>query len=335
MKRLLLLLLALPLLAHAQVDKTVRIQMFNGPMGFFQARDVPPPAGSVDGLLIFNASTGLPDYLTLGSGLSIASGVLSAAGGGSVNCAAITDSTATGCSVLTAANAAAARAAIGAGTSSFSGAYSDLGGKPTTLAGYGITDAYPLSGNPSGFLTSINSGQITGALGYMPYNATNPSGYRTQAQVRADISLTTTGTGAATYDPLTGALNVPTPASAPARSFSYATRALNTCFQVSATRDALVTYSVDIATTLTLLAGQQGTVYLEIFTNSICTAGTQEVTRFVNGQTGALTVGLSLQQNVTATLTGVIPAGSYVRMRTENNTGSPAFTARPGQETLL
>jgi len=32
--------------------------------------------------------------------------------------------------------------------------WSTLTGKPTTLAGYGITDAYPLTGNPSGFLTS-------------------------------------------------------------------------------------------------------------------------------------------------------------------------------------
>lgn len=131
------------------------------------------------------------------------------------------------------------------------------------------------------------------------------------------------------YSDLIGAPSVPS------RSFSYSTRSLNTCFQVSSTRDALVSYSVDIQTSLTLLAGQQGTVYLRIYTNSGCSTGQQEVTRFVNGQTGALTVGLSLVQNVTATLTGVIPAGSYVQLVTENNTGTPTFTARPGQETLL
>ena len=43
----------------------------------------------------------------------------------------ISDSTATGRSVLTAADAAAARTVIGAGTSSFSGAYSDLSGRPS------------------------------------------------------------------------------------------------------------------------------------------------------------------------------------------------------------
>lgn len=131
-------------------------------------------------------------------------------------------------------------------------------------------------------------------------------------------------------------LNLTLPvSSAPAKTFSYLTRALNTCFQPSATRDAIVSYAVDIQTSLSLLAGQQGTVYLESFSNATCTAGAQEITRFVNGQTGALTVGLSLVQNVTGTLTGVIPAGSYLKLRTESNTGTPIFTARPGQEVLL
>jgi len=49
-----------------------------------------------------------------------------------------------GRSLLTQADAAAARATIGAGTSSFDGAFSSLTGAPTTLAGYGITDAQPL-----------------------------------------------------------------------------------------------------------------------------------------------------------------------------------------------
>lgn len=33
--------------------------------------------------------------------------------------------------------------------------FASLTGKPTSLSGYGITDAYPISGNPSGFLTSV------------------------------------------------------------------------------------------------------------------------------------------------------------------------------------
>lgn len=120
-----------------------------------------------------------------------------------------------------------------------------------------------------------------------------------------------------------------------AKSFNYTTRSLNTCFQPSSTRDALVTYGIDIATVSTLLSGQVGTVYLELFTDSGCTMGTQEITHFVNGNTQSLGLTVTMNQSVTAILSGVVPAGSYVKIRTQNNTGTPTFTARPGQETLL
>lgn len=50
-----------------------------------------------------------------------------------------------GRSLLTQADAAAVRTTIGAGTSSFDGAFSSLTGKPTTISGYGITNAYTKS----------------------------------------------------------------------------------------------------------------------------------------------------------------------------------------------
>lgn len=90
--------------------------------------------------------------------------------------------------------------------------FSSLTGKPTTLSGYGITDAYPLTGNPSAFLTSITSGQVTTALGFTPYSASNPNLYINQAGARTSISLTTIGSGVATYNNSTGILNIPTPA---------------------------------------------------------------------------------------------------------------------------
>lgn len=59
-----------------------------------------------------------------------------------IACADLSNVTATGVAVMTAADAAAARAAVGAGVSSFSGAYVDLTGKPTlgTAAATAITD---------------------------------------------------------------------------------------------------------------------------------------------------------------------------------------------------
>lgn len=147
--------------------------------------------------------------------------------------------------------------------------FGSLTGRPTTLSGYGIVDAYPLSGNPSGFLTSFtetdpqfdtkfatkNTGGLTEGSN-LYYTATrfnaafsgksttdllegtnlywtsarfntafsgkNTDGlaegatnlYYSNTRARAAISLTTTGTGAATYNNTTGALNIPTPATA-------------------------------------------------------------------------------------------------------------------------
>lgn len=69
--------------------------------------------------------------------------------------------------MMTAADAAAARVAIGAGTSSFDGAFGSLSGKPTTLSGYGITDAQPLDADLTAIaaLTTTTYGRslLTGA----------------------------------------------------------------------------------------------------------------------------------------------------------------------------
>lgn len=41
-----------------------------------------------------------------------------------------------------------------------------------------------------------------------------------------------------------------------------------------------------------------------------------------------------LQITNTAKLAGIVPAGAWAQLVTENNTGTPTFTARPGQEVL-
>lgn len=120
-----------------------------------------------------------------------------------------------------------------------------------------------------------------------------------------------------------------------ALSFSAASRSLNSAFQVSTTRTASVSYSVDIATSVSLAGGAVGTVYLEYADDSGFTTNVVEVNRFVNGNTGTLVIGLTLNQTNTAPMGGIIPAGKYVRLRTQNNTGTPTFTYRSGQEVLL
>jgi hypothetical protein len=82
--------------------------------------------------------------------------------------------------------------------------FASLSSKPTTLSGYGITDAYPLSGNPSGFLTGIADGSITlakmanVASGTVFYRKTNLSGapeVQTLATLKTDLGLSGTNTG--------------------------------------------------------------------------------------------------------------------------------------------
>ena len=61
--------------------------------------------------------------------------------------------------------------------------------------------------NGAGFITGITSANVTTALGFTPYNATNPSGYITQAQARTSLSFTA-GSGA--YNNSTGVISIPT-----------------------------------------------------------------------------------------------------------------------------
>jgi hypothetical protein len=302
----------------------------------------------------------------------------------------ITDSTATGRSLLLASSAGAARTAIGAGTpvtttsqlANDSG-YVDLTEMTTALSNYPTitvmngamsgkmdtpmgTAAQYLRGDASisNFNTDVDARVVSGIAGKENTIAAGTTsqywrGDKTwQALDKAAVGLSNVDNTSDASKPvssavttaLAGKFNTPAGTTAqyvrgdgtlatlpttPTRSFNYTTRALNTCFQPSSTRDALVSYSVDILTTISLATGQQGTVYLRTYTDSGCTTGTQEVVRFVNGQTGTLTIGLNISQNVTASLTGVIPAGLWVRLVTENNTSTPTFTARPGQEVLL
>lgn len=185
----------------------------------------------------------------------------------------------------------------------FSGAFSALTGKPTTLAGYGITDAYPLTGNPSGFITSS-------ALG--PY--------------ALSTSLATVATSGS-YNDLTNKPTIPTIA---ARVFQNPTRSLNTAFQISTTRDAAVIYTVDISVTSLILAGQSGRVYLEYADDSGFTTNVVTVSSSPNATGGVLNVTNLGSGNVT----GWIPAGKYARIRTANATGAPTYTFQSSQEVL-
>lgn len=118
-------------------------------------------------------------------------------------------------------------------------------------------------------------------------------------------------------------------------SYTTPTRSLNTAFQVSTTRNSRVSYAVSIAATLSLTTGQSGTVVLEYADDSGFTTNVKTIQSSINANTGSLAIGLNLTQTVTASVSGDVPSGKYVRLRTVNNTGTPTFTFVSAQEVLL
>ncbi|AVO22989.1 putative cell-wall-anchored protein [Erwinia phage vB_EamM-Bue1] len=114
------------------------------------------------------------------------------------------------------------------------------------------------------------------------------------------------------------------------RVFNYPTRALNTAFQVSATQDANVNYTVDVSATSLLLGGTTGRVILEYADNAAMTTNLVTVNEAVNGTSGVLNVVNIGSGNVN----GWIPAGKYVRIRTANTSGTAVFTFVRAEEVL-
>jgi hypothetical protein len=112
-------------------------------------------------------------------------------------------------------------------------------------------------------------------------------------------------------------------------------RSLNSAFQVSTTRNALVTYSVRISTTATLSGGQTGDVVLEIASNSGFSSNVQTLSMAENGLSIGIAISITVDQVQTFTVSGFVPAGYYVRLRTVNTAGLPTFAYRAGQEVLL
>lgn len=122
---------------------------------------------------------------------------------------------------------------------------------------------------------------------------------------------------------------------APAVSQSAATRALNTGYQISTTRNSMVFYSVQITVTASIASGQDGEVVLEIASNSGFTTNVQSLAIAPCSQLYTLAIALQGVQKCALSVSGFVPAGYYTRLRTVSTTGSPVFTYRTGQEVLL
>ena len=118
---------------------------------------------------------------------------------------------------------------------------------------------------------------------------------------------------------------------AAARSYTNPARTLNTAFQISTTRDADVSYAVDVQIQSLLLGAAQGTTTLQYADNSGMSTNLVTVISGTNRTSGVL----NLDNTGTVALTGKIPAGKFVRLLTATNTGTVVFTFRTAQEVLL
>ena len=290
-------------------------------------------------IFFYNSTTLLPGYLTLGTGLSISSGVLSATGGGSPQ-------------VNSDWAAVSGVAQILNKPTLFSGVYADLTGKPTLFDGaYGsLTGAPDLSGYAStsaltsglagkantihthvatditdstatgrSVLTAPTAASARSTLGvqstseavaaYYPL-ASNPSAYINQAGARTAISLTTTGSGTATYNSTTGALNVPTPAAAAPFNFSQPTArtlAVSTSYQaLDNTKAAIIFPSYACQNATQVLASSACTVQVRVGTGTLtCSTGTVYYT-----QSLTVALGVLITQNSTNPVPIFLPSGS-------------------------
>lgn len=218
----------------------------------------------------------------------------------------ISDSTVTGRAVLTAVDAAEARTAIGAGTGNGSGTVTSVGVTSSNLT---------VTGSP---ITA--SGSIAVSLPNV-VTAGSCSSVTVDAQGRVT------------------ACNNRSINNAPARG-AYLVSAINAAngFQISATRDALASYSITIQVTPSgLLAGASvGYVVYEICpTNSATGTDWIEVGRWTDGQTFSSLLTLASTQPIGSDIGKLVPAGYYVRFRSVNVSGTPTYTYNSGQEVQL
>lgn len=189
--------------------------------------------------------------------------------------------------------------------------------------------------NPYGVFVDIAGDSLLGT--YFP--TIDLSLYDTSAQIRAAIyAAIVTEAGVRGYSSFVNSdiidLGAGVP-SVPALTFASPSRSLNSAFQVSASLNSIVSYTGNTTNTLSLTGGTQGTDYLEYADDSGFTTNVVEVGHAVSSNTGTLTIGLNTSQISAWTLSGMIPAAKYVRIRTQNNTGSPTHTLVKSQEVTI
>lgn len=208
--------------------------------------------------------------------------------------------------------------------------------------------------NGSAYITGITAALIVAALTYTPVTnartltiagtsqdmsadrtfsptTTNiPEGtslYYTNARARSAISLTTTGTGPASYSSSTGVLNVPIPY---VPSINAVSRTINSAtYTPSATLQAMVTYTIQISCTATIGSNASGQVTFQYSINGGGAWADAGVVK--NSNTVSLALALNLVNIQVASITATIPSGALCRL-VPSTTGTTVITYVSGVE---
>lgn len=239
-----------------------------------------------------------------------------------------------------------------------SGAYADLTGKPSIPSAQVQTDWNQVTSGSIDFIKnkpSLATVATTGAYSDLSGKPTIPaaqvnsdwSAVSGSAQILNKPTLSTVAT-TGSYSDLSGKPSLATVAtsgdyndlsskpSIPATvSGSNVTRTPGTCFQVSSTRNAMVSYSVDVTTALSLTSGAVGKVAINTYTNSSCTTGSTEIDSQQAGLTGALVIGLGVNNPATVKVNGWVASGLWVNIVDTSTTGTATFAYRKGTEVLF
>jgi hypothetical protein len=296
-----------------------------------------------------------------GSGTSVSPYVVSATGGtGTVTSVSVTTANGVSGSVATSTTTPAITLTLGAITPSSVAAVGTVTG--SNLSGTNTGDQTSVTGN-AGTVTTINgriaqgtnvtiTGSGTAATPYVIASTdTNSGGTVTSVSAGTGLSggtITTTGTismpntgTAGTYSGVTTDAQGRVTAGTTRTFNNTASKTLVTSAAgqggvvLDASRDAAVTYSVSTSTTATIGGASSVTVYLEIAATNSATAGDWTAIQTVsNGQTITLAIALSSVQANTLTVSGLVPAGYYIRVRYAT-TGTASATYVNGQEVKL
>lgn len=289
---------------------------------------VGPSSSGGDGLFLWDDANKTVKSISLGLNLDYdpTSGYIEVV---DLTTANLLDVTAFGSQVVAAADANALKSLMGTVS------WSSIGSTPTSLTGYGISDGVSTAttySNPS-WITGLAWSKLSGVPStFTPSTHTHTASDVTDftSAARGAISLTTTGSGAATYN--SGVLNIPTPASVAAPAVSVVTPTLGTGVQSSTTRWASVSMAVRSSATLTLAGGQSSTVTFQYADDSAFTTNVVSLLPQENGNNGTLVVGISITQVATFQWNVFVPPGKYWRL---SATGNSTLTPQAGQVTLL